>query len=397
MHIFRTALRIFFSRPVYLLTYLTALSAIGIFMSMGIDDSQNEFEEARPTVAIINRDQGNDFSEAFADFVASRAEIVELADDRQSMQDAVAQNYASYIMIIPAGYGDEFASAAAHGMASPVIDTVISQTVIFGALMDPLVNDYLSAARLYLQSGTAATPHEAAQLAKESMEDSAVATVMQYEDSTAMSVSYLGYMTFASYTILLSVIISVSVLLAAFNRTDVRKRDLAAPVSRLKFNMQLAAACFVAMLFSWAVVGGLGLVVYRDALVGVSATVIILLLVSLLAFSLVALSLAFLLGQILASETTMNVAGNIIGLVFAFMGGIFIPTDFMPDIMQSIAQFVPTYYYGNAITELAQAQAVSAQTITPLLGNLGMLVLFAMTFFAVALALSRLRLQSSAS
>ena len=94
-------------------------------------------------------------------------------------------------------------------------------------------------------------------------------------------------------------------------------------------------------------------------------------------------------------EATTNAVVNIGGMVMAFMGGAWISLDLLGAEIQTAAKFFPTYWYTQAVTESAHLAEVTWESAAPILGNLGIIVLFAAAVFAVALAAGRVRMRSA--
>ena len=395
MQVFKAALRIFFKHPVYLFVYVMCFSCMGLFVGISsFSAPQDEFVTERPNIAIIDRD-GSDLSKGLAEFLGGQANVVDVEDSRRAMQDATAQDLAAYIMVIPDGFGKDFVSAAASGQAAPTIETVTSYESISGNMMNALVEEYLNTARLYASSNTTRDQAEIVAFTNSDMANDTTVTLLQFGDSAPVSQQWVIYMQFSGYTIMLAIIVLVGVVLVAFNRTDIRRRNLTASISSLSMNLQLMAACLVATLLAWAWVSILGLVAFGHSLAGVDPLVIGLCISALLAFCLVALAIGFFLGQIASSELVLNAAGNIIGLVLSFLGGLWIPLSFMGGTMEAVAHFTPTFYYGDAITKAIGLQDFTGASLTPIAENIGIILLFAATIAALALVAGRLRMQSA--
>ncbi len=395
MHIFKSALRVFFKHPVYILIYVVWLTFMGVFIGMSsVGSPQGDFNEERPAIAVIDRDD-SELSRGLTAFLGESASLSEVDDTRQAMQDAIAQNYVSYLMIIPEGFGEDFEEAAAADKAAPQLETVASYDSIAANMMNGLVNEYLNTAQLYISSSTATDPATVVSLTGKDMENTASASMVSLGDSAPVSQQWTLYMKFSGYTIMLSIIVCVSVMMAAFNRTEVRRRDLTAPISSLSMNLQIAAACLVVALLAWAWVSVLGLAVFGQSLAGVDPKIIGLVILDLLAFCTVPLAIGFLIGQLTTSELVMNAAGNIVGLVFSFIGGIWVPLDFMGDAIRTLAYFTPTYYYGDAINRAVNLHDFSGSSLSPIFADMGITLLFAVAIFAVALVAGRIRIQSA--
>ena len=148
MQVFKAALKTFFRHPTYLLIYVVWLSCMGLFMGMSVNDVQSEEYVQRPNVAVIDRD-GGQLSAGLKAFVLGNSVPVEVDDTERALQDAVMQERAHYIVIIPEGFSASFAQAAAEGKTMPMLQTVVSTQSAEVTMMDNLVDEYLNVARTY--------------------------------------------------------------------------------------------------------------------------------------------------------------------------------------------------------------------------------------------------------
>ena len=387
MRVFNTAMRVFFRHPLYLVIYIIWLGFMGVFVGMSLaSTTQSVFSTQHPDVAIIDRDDSA-FSEGLSSFLADHSQIVTVADDERSLQDATAQNQAAYIVIIPEGFGDDFMAAAQGAGDFPILETVVSYESFAGPMMDELTNEYLDTASVYVATGTATDQTQVARLAAGDLEGSTAVSIWQKDETRNVSNQYWTYMNFSVYPAMLSIIICVAVVMAAFKREEVRRRDLASSASSLSVNLQLGLACLVITVIAWAWIGSLGLIVFGNTLSGVSVQAVVSGLASLFAFCLFALALGFLLGQLTGSELVMNAAGNITGLILSFLGGTWISLDLAGEPVRTIAHLVPTYYYNSALSSSFDLQTTGAAGT--LLGDIGIMLLFAAATFAIALAIGR--------
>ncbi len=388
MQVFKAALKTFFRHPIYLLIYVVWLSFMGVFMGSSVTDLPSEEYIERPNVAVINRD-GGELSEGLATFILDNSIAVEVDDTERALQDAVMQERAHYIVIIPEGFSEDFAQSSADGTAMPEVQTVVSTQSAAVTMMDNLVDEYLNVAHTY----SVALPDEAQSQVvartDSAMQHSVDVSVVQISEAAPVSNGFLLYLQFASYTILLSIAVCSAVVMSRFNRDEMRRRISSSPIPQLSANLQIAAACFVTMLVCWAYVSGLGLVVFGSKLAGVGIDVIASALLSLFCYSLFGLAFGFFLGQLTKNELVMNAASNIVGLVISFLGGVWISLDLVGEPIATIAKFTPTYYYNEALH--AAFDAAGGGFTTEVFMNLGIVALFALVIFAIGLAISRLK------
>jgi ABC-2 type transport system permease protein len=388
MQVFKAALKTFFRHPIYLVVYVVWMSCMGLFMGMSDTDVQGEEYIQRPNVAVIDRD-GGELAQSLKAFVFDNSVAVELEDTERALQDAVMQERARYIVIIPEGFSADFAKAAADGKATPSLQTVVGAQSTEATMMDNLVDEYLNVARTYTLALPDAGQDQVVARTDSAMERSADVSVMQITEVPSVSSSFLLYLQFASYTILLSIAVCSAVVMSRFGREETRRRIGSSPISPISFNLQLAAACFVIMLICWAFVTGLGLVVFGGKLAGAGVDVIASGVASLFCYSLFGLAFGFLIGQITSNELVMNAASNVTGLAISFLGGVWISLDLVGEPIMTIAKFTPTYYYNEALR--AGFDAAGGGFTPEMFANLGVVCLFALAVFAVSMAISRLK------
>lgn len=388
MQVFKAALKAFFRHPIYLLVYVVWLSCMGLFMGMSVTDAPSEEYLERPNVAVINRD-GGELSQGLASFVTDNSVAVEVEDSERALQDAVMQERAHYIVIIPEGFSADFAKAAADGTTMPEVQTVVSTQSASVTMMDNLVNEYLNVSKTYSLALPDAGQDQVVTRTNAAMDHSVDVSVVQVAEAPPVSNGFLLYLQFASYTILLSIAVCSAVVMSRFGSEEISRRTGASPIPRLSANLQIAAASFVIMLVCWAFVSGLGLAVFGSKLVGVDASVIACGLVSLFVYSLFGLAFGFFIGQLTSNELIMNAASNIAGLVISFLGGVWVSLDLVGEPVATIAKFTPTYYYNEALH--AAFDVTGGGFTNEVFVNLGIVCLFALAVFAVGLAISRIR------
>ena len=112
---------------------------------------------------------------------------------------------------------------------------------------------------------------------------------------------------------------------------------------------------------------------------------------SVLPFALVPLALAFLLAQLGLREDAVNACGNIGAMMLSFLGGAWVPLSMLPDVVQMVARLSPSYWVSQAVATVLHAEVLTPELAAELGTNLGIVLLFAVTLFAVGLALGRAR------
>lgn len=393
MSTFKTSLKIVAAHRIYVLVYLMALSLLGLNAGAArSEDTSSQVKEATASVAVIDRD-GSTVSRGVKDYVESVGKVQPLEDSRQAIQDATAQNRISYILIIPAGYGQRLQEAARQGTEPPRMDTVIGYESAAGSLMNARTDSYLGQVTGYLSTLTD-DPARAVALAKETMNHSAPAKRIA-QDATPLPHGFVVYAMFSFYPIMAFAIVTISTLMTSLGRRSVHSRLTAAPVSGRSRSLGTIGACLMIGLVGWLWIFGLGVANLGNSAVMTSAPLLGVVGAALGAYMLVAVSLGFLLGQVGLGHNAASAVANIGGLAMSFLSGAWVPTEWLPDAVVQASKFTPGYWAAQAISGAYTADSMSATVIRPLLVDCGICTLFAVAVFAVAMAVGRTRARSS--
>lgn len=397
MQAFKAALRIVLNHPVYLLVYVGFLSCMGVFIAASINSGVGDdgsYNATKVPIAVIDRDR-SELSESLTTYLGETGELVEVADDSFAMQDAVATGEVRYLLIIPQGYGDAYFQAARTGADVPPLESTYSFGTMAGTLADEQVNQYLGLVRATAVLEPDASVSSVLARADRAAAESADVETVQTPNGAKPADRFAFYLQWGSYTMTAAIVVCVGLLMSAFNRTDVHRRNLIAPISSLRLGMQKAMACLLVTVAVWAVTCGIGLIAFGSSLEGVPGPAIALVLACAFVFSLVPLSIGFFLGQIGASEMVANAVGNIAGMVISFLGGAWISLDLLAPEVQTLSRFIPTSWYTEAVGQAVHLTEITPETVLPILGNIGIIALFAVALFAISLAVGRLNLRSA--
>ncbi len=393
MQVFKCALRILRGNFIFPLIYIVGLSFMGLMMATSFDfgDEPGTFERETYDFAVIDRD-GSALSEAVREQLAKTGTEVAVDDDEFAIQDAVAKGMTDYLLIVPEGFQEDFLAAARNGEDAPQMEVVYSFYSMEGALVDQTVGEYMGAMRTLAavspDEPMDAIAAEAARYASQQADISLIETVSAVSEADR----FVFFLQWSTYTLFAGITVCVGMLVCAMGRADVRRRNLASPVSFISYNMQLGLACALVTLGAWAWTFCLGLVAFPEAVAQISATGLGLCALSVLAYCLVPLALGLLLGQIGASDVVCNAVGNITGMVVSFFGGAWISLSLMSPEVQAIAHWLPGYWYTNACTLAAHEGLSQTQSV---FADAGVLVMFAVAIGLAGLLIGRMRMQTT--
>lgn len=395
MSTFRSALRVAWRHPVYLVSYLAILSLMSVLVGRLVADqaaaAPSSYEPVRASVAVVDED-GSDLSRALASWAGGRFELVE-TNGAQEVQDALARSLVDCVLVLPQGFGQELLDAARTGDDLPNVQATYGADVQTGVLAAQEASQWVSLAGSAAALEPDAVACAVGELATQAMGQRADVATLTSADAgdVRTTAGATTYFNFSAYPIMSSVVVTVGLVLSVFSESEVRRRQGCAPVSPARLDASLLGGCLVLALGAWAWTSVLGLAVFADELSNVPAANLALLLVAQLAISLTPLSLAFMLSRLGLREQGLNAAGNIGGMVLTFLGGAWVPLSLMSEEVRTVAHFVPTYWVSDAVTTLLGASALTASDLARVGTDIGVATLFAVAIAALGLALSRAR------
>lgn len=388
MPTFKTYMRILLAHRIYIVIYLIIISITGIAIGLSTaSGSSQHFAATSSRVAIIDHDDSR-LSRALSAYVTKGNTLVPLAGDKKSVQDALAQDTVSYLLVIPKGWGHDLMVAAVNDGAAPALEASVSYRSGEGFLVDQEVRSY--AQGLFGSASLGGSQGDAVRTTDKSWGKGIdVSTIGQR--ATPLPSSLLSAALFSSYPIFASVTVCIALLMKALNAKALHGRRVASPQSPRERNVALVAACVCIALIAWAWNFGLQVVLLgRDAIARSTAQLGIVGL-ALLAYSLVSAGVGFLVGQLGVSENAANAVANIFGMVLSVLGGAWADLSLLPDALVTVAHFTPFYWAYRAIEGASAMRVVSASSVLPLVGCVGVCMLFGIAILLVGIALGRAR------
>lgn len=381
--------------PLYLIIYIGFLSSMGVVLmgEVGGSGAREATEVPRARIALVDRD-GSAVAQSLEEMLSQTDELITVADEPLALQDALATGKADAVLAIPAGFGDALMDAARTGGDLPELEAATGGDMQAAALASQRASRTAS----LIASRAALTPHASAEQVLDGMRKlsdiaPAVDTIETTEESTAAS-RLAFYLTFSSYTVTSSIVVVAGVVLSTLNKPDVRRRQLAAPVSSWRMGFESIAGCAVLALgvCAWVALVGIG-ASGAGALLSSAGAQVVLAIASLCAFALVPLSLAYTLAQCGFREEALNAIANLGGMVMSFLGGVWVPLSLMGANVQAVAHFTPTFWMYDAVTCALGAQEVNASVLAAVGIDLGIIALFAVAIVSAGLVAARLRVR----
>ena len=106
-------------------------------------------------------------------------------------------------------------------------------------------------------------------------------------------------------------------------------------------------------------------------------------------FVICATALSFFIGSLIKNKNIIGGIVNVVALGSSFLCGAFVPTQWLPDFVKTIAHILPTYYYINVNDTLSELEELNFDTLMPIFINMGIVLGFAVVFIVLANLVAR--------
>lgn len=330
------------------------------------------FENTKTKIAIFNYDASSEFSNNLENFISNHADVKELNDNTDDIQDAIYYRDVEYIVKIPDGFSERFL----NNDSAVQLEKITASDSYTATYMDFIINKYLNSAKTYKNSIPNIGYEELQELVNSDMKLEANVQINSYgKQSDSVITSY--YFTYFAYVIFAIMILGITSIMMAFNNLDIKKRTIGSPLKPYKYNFQLILGCFIFTVIVWVLISFLSIVIYGTKIINASLS---LLFINSFILSLVALSISFLVSNFVKDKNAQSLVANVISLGLSFISGVFVQQEYMSESVLKIASFTPTYWYVKNVNDIKALTVWSCENLIPII--YGMLIQFG---FAIAI------------
>lgn len=381
MRVFKSCFKVLQKNMASMLIYFFIFLFFAVLLSYtnAKSDQKNTFTDTRCDIAFFDEDGNTPLVQGLKDCLSKNANFISIPDTLEGRQDALFYEDVEYIIRIPKGFTESFL----HGGSVQLERTTVPNSTM-GVYMDSAVRRYLSLASV-AKSVPGISQTQIVTDVKSSLAQQAAVDVHSF-GSTAETKKQTYYYRYLAYVIMAIVILGVSSLMMAFNQPDLRRRNLCSPLSLISMNLQLVLGNLVFAAVAFAGLAGVSFLLYGGAMLEQNT---VYLLLNAFVYTLVCLSVAYLVGILIKSRNAQSAIANVLSLGTCFISGVFVPQDYLGKTVLNIASFTPTYWYVNAVNALNGTAGVTAAEVQTVAKNVFIQLGFAVALLAVALVVAK--------
>lgn len=367
MTVFNTVLKIVNKYKFTIILYMVMLIFFG-GMNFKTNNNSVNYVATKPDIFIINHDEEVGITKDLIAYLGKNTNIKDLDNNDESINDALFYRDISYVIYIPENFRSDFLNGK-----NPRIN--VKTTKEYNSILaENLLDNYIKTAIVY-RSNTI-SEEELIQKVNQVINVSTPVEVTSKLDTNTLSQVTL-YFNFLNYCILAGCVYVICLLLSSFRENNIHKRVVISSTNYKKLNRKLLISMGVISFILWILYIALAFILLGSVVISKHGIIYI---INSLIFMICALTLAFLIGNIVNNKTAINGIINVVALGSSFLCGAFVPMEWLPDSVLKLAHIFPTYWYIKTNELLKTMEVINFDTLKPIIMNmiviLGFMVIF---------------------
>lgn len=351
------------------------LYTVMLIMFGGINLTSNSpndmFTPTKPNIFIVNKDSNMELSKNLINYLKKNTNVVSLEDDEEKINDALFYRDISYVIYIPKNYSKDVLDK------KDVTIDIKSSKDYTSSLTEMMLDKYLN-----VQSNLVNITNNQDELVN--MINNTLGVNSEVVVSSKLDNSYLNrvsrYFNFGSYSLLAVIIFIVTLVINSFKENTINKRIIVSSINYKKHNNLLMLSSFVYSLIVWVLFSLLSIILLGKDMISLRG---ILYFVNTFMFVMPTLSFGILISTLVNNKDSIGGIVNVVGIGSAFLCGAFIPTEYLPKFVLSIAHIFPAYYFIDSNNLLSSMEIINFSNLIPIFINYFVLIIFMLIFIVV--------------
>lgn len=351
------------------------LYTVMLIMFGGINLTSNStndmFTPTKPNIFIVNKDSNMGLTKNLINYLKKNTNVVSLEDDEEKINDALFYRDISYVIYIPKNYSKDVLDK------KDVTIDIKSSKDYTSSLTEIMLDKYLN-----VQSNLVNITNNQDELVN--MINNTLDVNSEVVVSSKLDNSYLNrvsrYFNFGSYSLLAVIIFIVTLVINSFKENTINKRIIVSSFNYKKHNSLLMLSSFVYSLIVWVLFSLLSVILLGKDMISIRG---ILYFVNTFMFVMPTLSFGILISTLVNNKDSIGGIVNVVSLGSAFLCGAFIPTEYLPKIVLSIAHVFPAYYFIDSNNLLSSMEIINFSNLIPVFINYFVLIIFMLIFIVV--------------
>lgn len=370
MTVFKTILKILNKLKGMLILYTVMLISITTINQKSGNNISN-FEESKPDILIVNKDESNDITTNFVNYINKHSEIKDIdTNDEEKINDAIFYRDVNFVIYIPQNFGNDLLNDK-----NPTLEYKSSGDE-YSSYSEMLVEKYMKMLLMYKDY------YRGDELI--SKVNNVLETETKVELKTTLDTSELSsitrYFNFLNYAFLAGCVYCISMILSSLKEENVRKRTIISSFNYKKYNRIVLLTNAIVIFVMWILYVILSVILFKDFMISSNGLAYI---ANSFAFAICSLTIGFLIGNITQNKNAIGGIVNVVALGSSFLCGCFVPFEYMPEYAIKIAHIFPTYYFVLNNESIKTIEIFNFENIKGLLTNGGIIIAYSLAFIVL--------------
>lgn len=316
-----------------------------VFSRFAGKDRETAFQASRMNIVIQDED-ASVLSAALSEYLAKENNV--LAEPEEALlSEMLFYGKADYVLYVKDGFEERFLAGDAQcGLERQSIKANV-------AFLNQKIELFFRYVRGELAIGKGIK--EACAAAVSICETQAETVFSEGEKGSYETVPGYYYFTYLSYILPSVLILVLGPIIHAFYKKDVKMRTDCGLVSVRRQNLTIVGGISIVALLFWALLLLMGILLYRKDftaaafLFGVLNSFLLLL---------VSIGISVIIGMLVKGDDALNGASNLVSMGMAFLCGVFVPGELLPDYVNKMAEFLPVSWYMKNVKLLFESGGI---------------------------------------
>ncbi|MCI8308572.1 MAG: ABC transporter permease [Lachnospiraceae bacterium] len=377
MQVFKLFFKILKSQLTQIIMYIVIFIIIAYIIA-GSPSAMPGYSEQKQDISVVDED-GTQTSGALKDYLLLLNNQIELDGyDFETIQDELYNRNTTNVIFIPKGFED----AVLSGNTGEILDIYNIPGTMAASVVTGQADNFINILNSYIAAEM--NLNDALNKTKETLSEKTDISFLSDSGEAASPLSI--FLTYIAYVFITIAVNGVSPVIQVFNKPALRKRFNCSSYKMSRFNAGLIAGITIFGIAVCAIFTTAALFTHGSELLSVKGLLSIL---NMAVYMVVSLSIAYLIGSVSTNANIVSMLSNVIGLGFSFLGGVFVPLEFLGDGIIKIAHFLPSYWY--IIAKKSIFNLGNGSTYIEIMQGMGIMLAFAAAIFTVTLAIIKSR------
>ena len=362
-----------------LLIYCACSMVMSIVFASSEDSRVEVFTQEKVKVAVIDEDN-TESSEALKDYLEDTQELVNVGDTDDKIQDDLYFGRVKYLVRIPEGFEKSLTKDDDY-----TLKTTCAPGSYNGVFLDMSIEEFVTKYKSFLALGL--DRKDAIEKTRQNLSLNADVETYIPENKSKDVPKFYTFFLFMGYGFIAILCHALGSVMVSFNAEDMRKRMNCSALSVKMRNFYMVLGCLVITTVVWAIYQVVALAFAHESMFATETTPFII--ANSFILAIMAMSVGFLAGTIAKHDGHVAICSVSASMVFSFLGGVFVSLDYLSPSVLRISRFVPTYWYVSVLDKLTMATKMDSELTKVFFNGIGIQLVFAITFAAIAFLVSR--------